>query len=298
VQIFYTDQFVLPLPVGHRFPMLKYRLLREAVQILAPQLLTEPPAATDAELGLAHTNDYIQRVSLGKLSAAEQRAIGFPWSPLMVERSRRATGATCAAAAHALAGGRCGVNLAGGTHHAYADHGEGFCVFNDSVVAARLMQQRLGIERVLIIDCDVHQGDGTAAILADDPSIFTFSIHAALNYPFVKRHSDLDIALPDGCDDQQYLAQLEEHLPKLIRQHKPQLAIYLAGADPFEGDRLGRLSLTQAGLLARDCLVMDQCQLANIPLVVTMAGGYAHDIEAIVDCHLNTVKAALERFNV
>ncbi len=296
MKIFYTDHFELPTPPGHRFPMSKYRLLREKVAALAPHLLAEPPAATDAQLALAHCADYIARVTQGALTEKEIRAIGFPWSLEMVERSRRSSGATIAAARHAIAHRTCGANLAGGTHHAFADRGEGFCVFNDSVIAARLMQQEMGIARVLIVDLDVHQGNGTAAILRDDDSIFTFSIHGEKNYPVRKERSDLDIELPDGCSDAHYLETLASHLPRLLREVNPQLVIYLAGADPFEGDRLGRLGLTMAGLQARDAYVMRQICAAGIPMTVSMAGGYAENVDDIVAIHFNTIRVALEIF--
>jgi acetoin utilization deacetylase AcuC-like enzyme len=297
VKIFYTDHFVLPTPPGHRFPMSKYALLRERVRALVPSdMLHEPPAATDAQLALAHECEYIRRVQAGELTEKEIRVIGFPWSLAMVERSRRSSGATIAAARHAIANKTCGVNLAGGTHHAFADHGEGFCVFNDSAVAARLMQKECGIRRVLIVDLDVHQGNGTASILQGDDSVFTFSMHGEKNYPVRKEKSDLDIELPDGCDDETYLATLADHLPLLLRDVRPQLVIYLAGADPYGGDRLGRLGLTKAGLMVRDSYVFTQICAAGIPLTVSMAGGYAEEVNDIVDIHFNTVRLAHTHF--
>jgi acetoin utilization deacetylase AcuC-like enzyme len=297
MKIFYTDHFVLPTPPGHRFPMSKYALLRERVRgLVPPEMLCEPPAATDDQLALAHDFEYIHRVKSGALTEKEIRVIGFPWSLEMVERSRRSSGATIAAARHAISNKTCGVNLAGGTHHAFADHGEGFCVFNDSAITARLMQKEFGISRVLIVDLDVHQGNGTANILQGDNSIFTFSIHGEKNYPVRKEKSDLDIELPDDCDDATYLATLREHLPLLLRDTKPQLVIYLAGADPFEGDRLGRLGLTKSGLFERDSFVLGTIRAAGIPITVSMAGGYAENVEDIVDIHFNTVRVAHELF--
>jgi acetoin utilization deacetylase AcuC-like enzyme len=296
MKIFYTDHYVLPVPEGHRFPMTKYRLLRERVQAFAPHLLEEPPPATDDQLALAHTPDYIARVAHGLLSEKELRVIGFPWSTAMVERSRRSSGATIAAARHAIVQRSCGVNLAGGTHHAFADHGEGFCVFNDSAITARLMQREHGIGRVMIVDLDVHQGNGTASILRDDPSIFTFSMHGAKNYPVRKEHSDCDVELPDGCDDSEYLSTLERTLLRLLREHPPELVIYVAGADPYAGDRLGRLSLTMAGLQERDRFVMQACATRDIPIAISMAGGYAEEVDAIVAIHFNTVRSAFEAF--
>ena len=293
--IYYTDHFVLPLPPGHRFPMRKYAALRERVADVAGPLLRVPEGATDEQLARAHDRAYIDAVSCGRLDARAQRRIGFPWSPEMVERSRRSTGATVAACRSALLHG-CGVNLAGGTHHAHRDFGEGFCVFNDAAVAARAMQVECGISRVLIVDLDVHQGDGTAAILAGDPSAFTFSMHSRSNFPFRKDHSDLDVEFADGIDDRAYLAALANALPRAIECARPQLAIYLAGADPFAGDSLGKLSLTKSGLAARDGFVLDTLRHARIPVAIAMAGGYADRIDDIVDIHFATVCCALERF--
>ena len=295
MRIYYTDHFVLPLPAGHRFPMRKYALLRERVAELAGDLMHEPTAATDAQLALAHSPDYIYRVSTGQLSDKEIREIGFPWSPQMVERSRRSAGATIAACRSALEQD-CGVNLAGGTHHAYRDKGSGFCVFNDSAVAARTMQFEGLVQRVLIVDLDVHQGNGTAAILRDDPSIYTFSMHGAKNFPFRKEDSDLDVELLDDCDDEAYLTALDMALPRAFETARPELVIYLAGADPLAADRLGRLSLSPAGLAARDARVFDACLDADVPVAISMAGGYAEPIEQTVDVHYATVRQAVERF--
>ncbi|MGL4233983.1 MAG: histone deacetylase family protein [Casimicrobium sp.] len=295
IHCYYTDHFVLPLPDGHRFPMRKYALLREAVQAFAPYSLHEAPAARDDELLLAHDTGYIDRMSNGGLNEQEIRTIGFPWSSHMAERARRSTGATIAALKSALAN-RASINLAGGTHHAFRDHGEGFCCYNDAAVAAKVVQRDHGIARILICDLDVHQGNGTASILANDNTVFTFSMHGERNYPVRKEQSDLDIELPDGCRDDAYLAMLKTHLPKIIAQFKPQAVIYLAGADPFEGDRLGRLKLTKHGLRARDEFVLQTARDKAIPIAVTMAGGYAHDVADIVDIHFNTVRTVFEVF--
>jgi acetoin utilization deacetylase AcuC-like enzyme len=252
-------------------------------------LLPEP--ASDAQILRAHDAAYLRRMQGGAMTAQEMRRIGFPWTPQMVERSRRSTGATIAACRAALRDGLA-VSLAGGTHHAYADRGEGFCVFNDSAIAARAMQDEGRARRVAIVDCDVHQGNGTAAILAGDATVFTFSIHGAKNFPFQKEHSDLDIALEDGAGDAAYLAALEGGLHEAIERSRADLAIYLAGADPHEGDRLGRLKLTRAGLLERDRIVFDACRSAGIPVAVTMAGGYGRDIEETVAVHFQTVELA------
>jgi len=296
MKIFYTDQFVLPLPTEHRFPMSKYALLRERVfasNLVPPENLIIPHAATDEELLRAHDADYLHKVQHGELTAKEIRRIGFPWSPGMVERSRRSSGATIEACRAALVDGYA-VNLAGGTHHAFRDHGEGFCVFNDSAIASRAMQAEGRAQRLIIIDCDVHQGNGTAAILAGDDSIFTFSIHGAKNYPFHKELSDLDVELDDGTTDEAYLAALDRHLPYAIAVARADLAIYLASADPFEGDTLGRLKVTKAGLAQRDQIVFGHCRAADLPIAITMAGGYAKRVEDAVDIHFQTVSAAVD----
>lgn len=293
--LFYADQFVLPLPAGHRFPMAKYALLRERLAAsgeFASGDFCIPPAASDEDITRAHCPQYLARVQSGTLGKDEIREIGFPWSPEMVERSRRSSGATLAAARVALKRG-WGANLAGGTHHAGHAKGEGFCVFNDAAITARVLQAEAAVERVAVIDCDVHQGNGTAAIFADDPSVFTFSIHGARNYPFRREvASDLDIDLPDGTGDSEYLQALESALDYVLRYHQPELVIYLAGADPFEDDRLGRLKLTKGGLLARDEMVLGRLQAARIPLAIAMAGGYARNIEDTVEIHANTLLAA------
>lgn len=295
---YYSDHFVLPLPEGHRFPMAKYRLLREQVVHALPQVrLQEPQAATEGELALAHAPDYITRVLTGQLSAAQVRAIGFPWSAAMVERSRRSAGATIGACRAALCEG-IAVNLAGGTHHAYADHGSGYCVFNDAAVAARLMQAEQlragrGHLQVAIIDLDVHQGDGTASILAADDSVFTLSLHGEKNFPAHKQLSDLDVPLPDGCEDAAYLDALDWALGELQARFTPQLVIYLAGADPHAQDRLGRLRLSVEGLQARDARVLGWCLARHLPCAVAMAGGYNHNVHTTVQIHFNTVAMAL-----
>lgn len=293
---YYSDTFVLPLPEGHRFPMQKYRLLRERViadGIIPPDRLAVPPAATDEMLMRAHTADYVHRVQHGTLSRQEIRRIGFPWSPQMVERSRRSVGATVAAAHVALHYG-VGINLAGGTHHATADEGQGFCVFNDVAVAARALQAEGVVQRVLVVDCDVHQGNGTAAIFADDPTVYTFSIHGAKNFPFRKINGDLDIALDDNTEDDAYLEALERGLTRAFEEANAEIVFYVSGADPFVGDRLGRLALSKQGLAQRDRMVFSFCRRAGLPVVVVMAGGYAVPIEETVDIHVQTIRLALE----
>jgi acetoin utilization deacetylase AcuC-like enzyme len=292
MKAYYCHHFVLPLPPQHRFPMAKYALLVERVAESARALgieLVEPAAASDEDLCRAHDRAYVERAARGELDDAELRKIGFPWSPLMIERSRRSSGGTIGALTAALSGEGVAVNLAGGTHHAFADHGAGYCVFNDSVVAARHAQARDLARRILIVDLDVHQGNGTAAIVRDDPSIFAFSMHGERNYPAIKETGDLDVELPDGCDDAHYLAQLAHHLPVAIARAQPDAVIYLAGADPYENDRLGRLKLTKQGLRERDRMVFAACLGHDFPVAVTMAGGYAGDVADIVDIHYATV---------
>jgi acetoin utilization deacetylase AcuC-like enzyme len=299
MRAFYSDQFVLPLPEGHRFPMAKYRLLRERLAQEVPEIeMLAAQPATDGELALVHTPEYIQSVVQGSLSAQAQREIGFPWSPAMVERSRRSAGATVMAARAALWGGEgLAANLAGGTHHAYADHGSGFCVFNDAAVATRLMQAEWGRRyvrplKVAIVDLDVHQGNGTARIFANDPQVFTLSLHGARNFPFAKESSDLDVELPDGCDDDAYLEALDQALITVESRFDPDLVIYLAGADPHEGDRLGRLKLSFDGLEARDRRVFDWAFTRRLPLAFAMAGGYGTHIEDTVQVQVNTYRVA------
>lgn len=293
---FYTDHFVLPLPEGHRFPMQKYALLRQRVvetNLVPPEDLVVPHAATDAEILRVHTPEYFQRVVQGTLTEAEVRRIGFPWSAGMVERSRRSSGATIEACRAALGDG-VAVNLAGGTHHAFPDGGEGYCLFNDCAIAARAMQAERRVLRVVILDCDVHQGNGTAAIFRDDPTVFTFSIHGAKNFPLRKEQSDLDVELDDNTEDEAYLEALEAGVRQTLARADADLAIYLAGADPYRDDKLGRLKLTKEGLGRRDQLVFQHCRAASLPVAVVMAGGYARDVRDIVDIHFQTVRLATE----
>jgi acetoin utilization deacetylase AcuC-like enzyme len=294
MKVYYSDLFPFPLPEGHRFPIEKYLRLRErilAAGILSEDRLLVPEAATDGQLLLAHTPSYLGRVKAGTLTQKEIREIGFPWSPRLVERSRRSVGGTIGACRSALETGQ-GANLAGGTHHASAGRGQGFCVFNDSAVAARVMQVEGRVERVLIVDCDVHQGNGTAAIFAGDDSVFTFSIHGAKNFPFRKVPGDLDIGLPDGVSDDAYLQALEEGLDEVFSSGSADLVIYLAGADPYAGDRLGRLALSKAGLLERDRMVYTACQKRGVPVATVMGGGYAQPIDHTVDIHFATIRTA------
>jgi len=298
MKLYYADHFVLPLPEGHRFPMEKYSRLRsrllESGEFDADDFCV-PQVATDTEILRAHAADYLQRMVGGTLDAAEIRRIGFPWSPEKVERSRRSAGATLAACRSALdreGGNACAANLAGGTHHAHRDFGSGFCVFNDAAIAALAMRAEGRVQRVAVVDCDVHQGDGTAAILAEEPEVFTCSLHGAKNFPFRKQVSDLDIDLPDDTDDDAYLAALDRALDIVFTRARPELVIYLAGADPYAGDRLGRLGLSMEGLRLRDEKVLDACRSTGTPVAIAMAGGYAEPIDDTVNIHFNTVTTA------
>jgi len=296
MKVFVSDQFELPLPPDHRFPVAKYRLLRQRVDesglFRAEQLLVAPEAEY-ADLVRVHTPEYLDKLFYGRLSEAEIRRIGFPYSPQLVHRSRRTTGASVAAARYALAEG-IAVNLAGGTHHAFADAGEGFCLFNDAAVAARAMQAEGRIERAVILDLDVHQGNGTAAIFRNDESVFTFSIHGEKNFPLRKEPSDLDIGLPDGTGDADYLRAVEEGTWEALYRAGADLAFYLAGADPHENDRLGRMKVSTAGLDRRTQIVLELCAQFRVPLVVMMAGGYGKEIADSVTVYFNTVRRCLE----
>ncbi len=294
MKIFYTDIFVLPLPPGHHFPMEKYRLLRDRLiaESIAPlEDFVIPHAATDEEITRAHSPDYLRKIVSGDLTPQELRRLSLPWSQQLVERARRSCGATIDACRAALADG-IAVNLAGGTHHAFRDRAEGYCVFNDAAVAARAMIAEGRVRRIAVIDCDVHQGNGTAAMLHSDPDIFTFSMHGLKNFPHDKETSDLDIALEDGTDDAAYMEALRRGLKEAVGHFEPELVIYLAGADPFLDDRFGRLGLTMQGLYERDRLVFSYCCERRIPVAVTMAGGYARSIEDTVAIHFQTVQTA------
>lgn len=299
---FYADHVAVKLPDGHRFPMEKYQLLRDRLALELPGIRAEQaPPASEGELALAHTPGYIGAVLQGHLSAAQLREIGFPWSQPMAERACRSVGATIQAARVALREG-VAANLAGGTHHASADKGGGYCVFNDVAVAARLMQAEWHrahrrLLRVAVIDLDVHQGNGTAAIFCDDPTVFTLSLHGERNFPFRKEPSDLDVNLPDGCTDAPYLAALDAALDELWARHRdglPGLIFFLAGADPHEGDRLGRLKLSTAGLAERDRRVFAAARERRIPIALSMAGGYGRDLGTTVQVQVNTLREAIE----
>jgi acetoin utilization deacetylase AcuC-like enzyme len=274
--------------------MEKYSRLRELVGTLPHLELLEAPPASDTQILYAHDPHYLLKVIKGNLSADEQKEIGFPWTEKMVERSRRSAGATITAAKTATREGISG-NLAGGTHHAYRNLGSGFCVFNDSAITARVLQKEINPKlKVAIIDLDVHQGNGTASILQHDASIFTLSIHGENNFPFQKESSDLDIGLPDGCDDQTYLQSLSQSLDQLDDRFHPDFVIYLAGADPHEGDRLGRLKLSNDGMRLRDAAVFEYALDRQIPVAFSMAGGYGKEIESTIAIHFQTIQTALQ----
>ncbi len=306
-------RYWLPLPEGHRFPAEKYEMLYDSIVAEgvapAPRVL-DPDAASDELLRLVHTPEYVERITSGVLKEGEERRLGFPWSPALVERSRRTVGGTVSAGRHALKHG-VAMNLAGGTHHAFPDHGEGFCVFNDVAITIRLLQREGMIRRAAVIDLDVHQGNGTHAVFMGDPSVYTFSMHGAHNYPFrpmpeasevvagesrwgyaVRVPGSLDIELPDGTGDAEYLARLEEALPRVLREAQPDIVVYLAGADPHEGDRLGRMKLTFAGLERRDVMVLEACREVGLPVAITIGGGYGRDIRDTVAIHVATARIA------
>ena len=291
VRAFAHDAVTYPLPHGHRFPLAKYRLVREAVERL-PQVRVEPARpATDEELGRAHTADWIRRVGAGELTRRETLALGLPWSPELVERARHSTGATLRAADAALADG-VGINLGGGTHHAFADSGRGYCVFNDVVATIRSLRAHGLADRFLVVDLDVHQGDGTHSLVAGelDPRTLALSVNGGANYPFRRVPGDLELDLPDGTGDDRYLAGFEPLLAEGVERADAELCFVLAGADPFVGDRLGRLALTKDGLAERDRLTRDTLRAAGVPVCVTLAGGYADPIEDTVEINVETVR--------
>jgi len=294
LHVWSSAKYTFPLPDGHRFPISKYALLRQRVLdegIVTPERMHDPPRATRDDLLLVHTEDYVDRFTRGELTRDEERRLGFPMSDALVERSYRASGGTIEAACHAVDHG-IAMNLAGGTHHAFPDHGEGFCVFNDVAIAIRALQRDGRISRAAIIDLDVHQGNGTHAIFAGDDCVFTFSMHGGRNYPFRKVAGRLDVELPDHTGDDDYLAQLSAVLPGVIADARADLVVYLAGADPHERDRLGRLGLTFDGLARRDSIVLEQCREVGLPVVVTIAGGYGTRIEETVQVHVTTTQIA------
>ena len=297
MKVYNYDSFTFPLPENHRFPVEKYASLSEFVLqhgILIPSDLHIPQPASLEQLGLVHTAEYIDKVMHGNLSEKEVRRLGLPWSTALVERARRSVGSSIAICRSALDEG-LSASLGGGTHHAYPDHGEGFCMFNDVAIAARSMQVEGKAKRIVILDCDVHQGNGTAVIFQGKPDVFTFSIHGAKNFPFHKEISDLDIALEDGTEDEAYLDALTGGLEKVFTIHERfpfDLAIYLAGADPYLADRLGRMAVSKDGLAQRDQMVLERCTHSNLPVAITMSGGYAANISDVVEIHAQTIRTA------
>jgi len=293
-----SARWSIALPAAHRFPMGKYQLIRDGVVsagLLPADGIHEPERISRDSLALVHEARYIDAVLDGFLTEPELRRLGFPWSPMLPERSLRTAQGTLEACRDGLAGG-AGINLAGGTHHAFPGHGEGYCVFNDVAIAVRTLEREGRIRRVAIIDLDVHQGNGTARIFEDDPDVITFSIHGARNYPFRKERSWRDVELPDGTGDDEYLAELDRHLDPVLDSASPDLVVYIAGADPYEGDRLGRLKMTIGGLRVRDAMVLDACRRRRVPVAVVLGGGYAHDLADLVAIHANTVRELMARY--
>ena len=293
MRVSYTPRYYADIGEGHVFPIRKFELVRDRLLregTLAPAHIVEPQPAPIADVLLVHTDDYVTRLRAGALTPREIRRLGLPWSKALVRRSFLATGGTIAAARWSLEEG-IGSNLAGGTHHAFPERGEGFCVLNDVAVAIRVLRRDGLIRRAAIVDCDVHQGNGTASIFAGDSDVFTFSMHGAKNYPLFRERSTLDIELPDKTGDDEYLETLARHLPRIF-EHAPGIVFYLGGADPFAGDKLGRLALSIAGLRARDQLVLETCRASGVPVVTVMSGGYAANIDDTVEIHCNTIRAA------
>jgi acetoin utilization deacetylase AcuC-like enzyme len=293
-----SSRFTIDLPPGHRFPIAKYAAIRDRVVqrgILPVESILEPDRAERWSLALVHTAEYLDKVYNGRMSEAEERRLGFPWSDQLRERSLRTVQATIEAARDALELGT-GITLAGGTHHAFPDHAEGFCVFNDVAIAVRLLQREGRIDRALVVDLDVHQGNGTARIFNEDPDVYTFSMHGRKNYPFHKERGSLDIELDDGCGDGPYLELLGRHLEPAIEASNPGIVFYLAGSDPYRGDRFGRLGLSAEGLARRDRMVVETCRSRRLPLVLTMSGGYAGTVEEIAEIHAESVRIVIEAY--
>ncbi|HYO91596.1 MAG TPA: histone deacetylase [Pyrinomonadaceae bacterium] len=294
----YTPRYYADIGEGHVFPIRKFEMVRDlllAEGTLLPTEVVEPEPAAIEDVLLVHTPDYVTRLRNGSLTAREIRRLGLPWSKALVRRSFLATGGTLLAARNSLEEG-VAANLAGGTHHAFPERGEGFCVLNDVAITIRVLQRDRKITRAAVVDCDVHQGNGTAFIFREDARVFTFSMHGAKNYPLFKERSTLDVELPDGTGDEAYLITLEENLEKVMA-HKPDIVLYLGGADPYAGDKLGRLALSIEGLRARDELVLTKCRDRSVAVVTVMSGGYAADIHDTVEIHSNTIRAARRVFH-
>ena len=292
MHVFYTPRYYADIGEHHIFPIRKFELVRDRLLsegTISQGDLVEPQPANLEDVLLVHTEDYVLRLCAGELSPREVRRLGLPWSTSLVQRSFYAVGGTIAAARSAVVNG-IGSNLAGGTHHSFPDHGEGFCVLNDVAIAIRVLQRDGEIRRAAIIDCDVHQGNGTATIFKNDVEVFTFSMHGARNYPLFKAESSLDVELPDATNDDAYMTALTYHLPRVLA-HEPEIIFYLAGADPYSDDKLGRLALSVGGLLERDEIVLRTCFEREVPLVTVMSGGYGRDISDTVEIHCNTIRA-------
>lgn len=298
MRVFYTPRYYADIGEGHVFPIRKFELVRDRLLsegTLSPSEIVEPREAAVEDVLLVHTEDYVTRLRAGSLDARELRRLGLPWSKALVRRSFLATSGTLGAARAALVDGAAS-NLAGGTHHAFPDRGEGFCVLNDVAIAIRAMRRDGSARRPAVVDLDVHQGNGTAAIFEGDEAVFTFSMHGAKNYPLFKQRSSLDVELPDGTSDDVYLETLARHLPRAF-EHAPDVVFYLGGADPYAGDKLGRLSLSIEGLRARDELVLRECRARGVPVATVMSGGYAADINDTVEIHCNTIRAVKTVFD-
>ncbi len=297
MQVFYTPRYYADIGEGHVFPIRKFELVRNrllAEGTLQSSELSEPAPATLDDVLLVHTEDYVSRLCSGNLTIKELRRLGLPWSESLVQRSFYAAGGTIAAAHVAVVAGYSS-NLAGGTHHSFADRGEGFCVLNDVAIAIRALRARKLLQRAAIVDCDVHQGNGTATIFASDDDTFTFSIHGANNYPLFKAQSTLDVELTDGTSDDEYLEALAKHLPAVFT-NDPEIVFYLAGADPYAGDKLGRLAISIDGLRERDAYVLRKCYEREVPVVTVMSGGYGKDINDTIEIHCNTIRMVKEVF--
>lgn len=298
MQASYSHRYVIELPADHTFPIKKYSMIRDRLVregTLEESRIVEPELAGREHIILVHTADYYDRLAGGGLTDRELRRLGLPWSESLVRRSRFSVAGTLAAARAALRDGAA-ANLGGGTHHAFPDHGEGFCVLNDIAVAIQVLRSEGRINRAAVVDCDVHQGNGTAAIFKDDPEVFTLSLHGEKNYPLVKQQSTVDVALADGTGDEEYLHALAESLPPVFDRFRPDIVFYQAGVDPLKGDRLGKLALSREGLIRRDVLVFEECRARSLPCVITLGGGYARDVNDTVEAHCNTIRAARRLF--
>ena len=296
-KLFYSPHYYAEIGEGHVFPIKKFELVRDVLLnegTLRAEEIVEPQPAKTEDLLLVHTEDYVRRLVDGTLDKKEIRRLGLPWSESLVRRTFLAVSGTVNASFHALETG-ISSNLAGGTHHSFPDRGEGFCVLNDVAIAIRILQRENLAKRFLIVDCDVHQGNGTAFIFQNEEEVFTFSMHGEKNYPLFKEKSNLDIELRDGTGDREYLETLSEALPRIF-MHDPDIVFYLGGADPFEKDKLGRLKLTMEGLMKRDEMVLEYAREREVPIVTTMSGGYAKDINDTVEIHSNTIRAVKKVF--